>query len=162
MNDPFETAFAPPRATRATRPLPPLLPLPQEAADVASRLDCQPRNPDGTYCEHEDNSAFMMLFQASVKAVRGSFKHLSEDDIAMPPHQWFDAALARQIALHVLVTRFDVPKNRIVAELNRSKLAVKRAMEAVEARLRNQAFSETYETIVEETKTQIAGGQRHD
>ena len=56
-----------------------------------------------------------------MKGVRTGFSHLSEDDIAHPPHEWFDAALARQIAYHLMVNRYGVPKRRIVAELQRTR-----------------------------------------
>lgn len=89
------------------------------------------------------------LFEASVTGVQSSFTHLSKMDIAHPPHAWFDAALARQIAIHIVINRFDVPRRRLVEELERSREAVLRAMRTVDERMLNEDFSDSYETMAE-------------
>lgn len=87
------------------------------------------------------------LFEASIKGVQSSFSHLAYDDIAYPPHQWFDAALARQIAIHILVYQFEIPKRRISNELRRSRDGVQRALQTVQTRLANPEFHEAYEAM---------------
>ena len=131
---------------------------PEPRQGAKPHLDPQPRDPGGRYISHEGNEEFFQLFEASVKGVQSKFTHLSEADIAAPPHRWFDAAFARQIALYVLVKEFDVPKNRIVSELQRSKQAVKRAMDAVEERLLTAEFTESYQEIVAQTEAELGGG----
>jgi len=96
-----------------------------------------------------DNERVHRLFEASVKGVQTSFSHLSHDDIAYPPHRWFDAALARQIALHIMVNRFDIPKRRLALELQRSRESVTRALSTVTERLQNEAFSDSYEQMAD-------------
>ncbi len=96
-----------------------------------------------------DNERVHRLFEASVKGVQSSFNHLSHDDIAYPPHRWFDAALARQIAIHIMVTRFDIPKRRLALELQRSRESVSRALSTVTDRLQNDVFSESYDQMAE-------------
>lgn len=113
------------------------------APDAARKLDDVP--------VIKTNEPIERLFQASVKGVQTEFKHLSFDDIMYPPHQWFDAALARQIAIHVLNSRFDVPKRRIAMELVRSRAAVNRALEIVDGRLAHEDFAQCYELIVHKT-----------
>ena len=56
------------------------------------------------------------LFEAAVTGVQSHFNHLSPTDIAYPPHAWFAAALARQVALAKLNERYAVPKKRLAAE----------------------------------------------
>ncbi|MCR9122970.1 MAG: hypothetical protein NXH91_11935 [Phyllobacteriaceae bacterium] len=87
------------------------------------------------------------LFEAAVTGVQLRFKHLSKDDIIAPPHQWFDAALARQIALHLLHREFDVPKRALAGEIVRSREAVNRALRTVDERLQDEAFASSYSAI---------------
>ena len=78
-----------------------------------ARSTAQPEPDRPTDFKLAGHGAVMPLFEASVRGVQSRFAHLSEEDIAAPPHQWFDAALARQIALHLLVEHFDVPKRAV-------------------------------------------------
>lgn len=84
---------------------------------------------------------------ACVAAVQGEFRWLPLRDIIEPPHRQFDAALARQIALHLLIVRFEVPKRRVVELQERSREAVNRALRTVEERLSEPLFARTYERI---------------
>ena len=110
------------------------------------------RNPaacsNGPATPFTDDGGVHALLEVAVSAVQAAFPHLSKEDIAFPPHHWFDAALARQIAVHVMVAEFQVPKNRIVRELQRNKAQVQRAMETVEERMRSAEFKRTYGVIV--------------
>lgn len=92
---------------------------------------------------------FQVYFDASVTGVQTCFGHLSKEDIAHPPHRWFDAALARQIAIHILHNEFDIPRRQIVRELQRSRESVFRAMKVVDDRKMNGDFAESYDTMVE-------------
>lgn len=84
---------------------------------------------------------------ACVAAVQGEFRWLPLRDIISPPHRQFDAALARQIALHLLVRHFDVPKRRVVELQERSREAVNRALRTVDERLSSPLFAQAYERI---------------
>ena len=97
-----------------------------------------------------------------MKGVQSRFPHLSEVDIAAPPHQWFDAALARQIALHLLVEHFDVPKRAVAAELQRSREAVNRALRTVDDRLLLPEFQDAYATMAEGADAALASEDSHD
>lgn len=84
---------------------------------------------------------------ACVAAVQGEFRWLPLRDIVKPPHRQFDAALARQIALHLLIRRFDVPKRRVVELQERSREAVNRALRTVDDRLSSPLFAQAYERM---------------
>lgn len=120
----------------------------------------EPEAPAGYLLAGRD--AVVPLFEASVRGVQSRFPHLSEADIAAPPHHWFDAALARQIALHLLVQRFDVPKRAIVQELERSRDAVNRALRTVDERLQYPEFHDAYEAMAESAEAALAQGGDSD
>jgi hypothetical protein len=84
------------------------------------------------------------MMAACVAAVQGEFRWLPVHDIIDPPHSHFDAALARQIAIHLLICRFHVPKRRVVEMQARSREAVNRALRTVEERLSITPFSAAY------------------
>lgn len=103
-------------------------------------------------------SAVLPLFEASVRGVQSRFPHLSEADIALPPHHWFDAALARQIALHLLVEHFDIPKRAVAQELERSRDAVNRALRTVDERLQYPDFHDAYEAMAQSAQAALETG----
>lgn len=77
-------------------------------------------------------------------SVQTGFRHLALRHIINPPHQWFDAALARQIAIHILHVEFDVPRRRIVAMQDRQRGSIMMAVRAVDARLEEPMFARAY------------------
>ena len=87
------------------------------------------------------------IFQASVAAVAEGFPHLAVRDIIDPPHDMFDAALARQIVIHIMVGQFGLPKRRVVEMQQRSREAINRALLTVDNRLCEPAFETHYRTI---------------
>jgi hypothetical protein len=48
--------------------------------------------------------------------------------VIAPPHRWFDAALARQMVIHLMVKGFNIPKRRVVEMQGRSREAINRAL----------------------------------
>ena len=84
------------------------------------------------------------MMAACVAAVQGEFRWLPVHDIIDPPHSYFDAALARQIAIHLLVRRFHIPKRRVVEMQARSREAVNRALRTVDDRLSIIPFAAAY------------------
>lgn len=87
------------------------------------------------------------LFQVSVAAVSEGFPHLAVRDIIEPPHDMFDAALARQVVIHLMVSRFGLPKRRVVAMQERSREAINRALATIDNRLCEPAFERHYRHI---------------
>ena len=108
----------------------------RESSSVSTPL---PR-PDGPVSD---------LFEAAVCGVQSRLPHLSHADIAYPPHGLFDAQLARQIALHLVVRRLGAPKQRVARELARSREAVNRALKIVDERLAKPEFATAYEAMAE-------------
>ena len=74
----------------------------------------------------------------------------------MSSHQWFDAALARQLALHLLISAFEVPKRRVVAMQRRSREAINRGLRTIDSRRACPVFDQQYETMVERAQTLLA------
>lgn len=77
------------------------------------------------------------------------FRHLALRDIINPPHQWFDAMLARQIAIHILAAQFGVPKRRIVMMQERQRTSIAFAIHAVDRRLERATFEEAYRRMAQ-------------
>lgn len=92
---------------------------------------------------HDQSEMHDAIYHACIFAVREGFPHLRVRDIINPPHEWFDAALARQIVLHLMISQFSVAKRRVVAMQERSREAVNRALSTIDQRL---AASETFTT----------------
>ena len=119
------------------------LPAPAERPAKAAPADAPAPVPETAPREVD------ALFEASVSGVQTVFRHLSKADIAHPPHQWFDAALARQIAIHIAIRRFDVPLRRIARELERNRASVKAALQTVDERLKGQDFADSYRAMAQ-------------
>ncbi|MFK5980844.1 MAG: hypothetical protein QM488_18370 [Rhizobiaceae bacterium] len=92
---------------------------------------------------------FQTTYEASVSGVQSGFKHLSKENIAYPPHCWLDAALARQIAIHIMIEKFDIPRRQIARELERNRATILNAMRTVDERMLNPEFADSYETMSE-------------
>lgn len=90
-----------------------------------------------------------LLFQACTLAVVEGFPHLAVQEVIEPPHDMFDAALARQIVIHLMVSQFGLPKRRVVEMQQRSREAINRALATVDCRIGNPSFETHYRTIAE-------------
>ncbi|MCD2176478.1 hypothetical protein [Rhizobium sp. C1] len=95
---------------------------------------------------------------ASFAAVKTIFAWLPLRDIIEPPHQQFDAMLARQIALHITIRTFHVPKRRVVELQQRSREAVNRALRTIDERLDSPEFASIYRLI--QTRAREFFGQK--
>lgn len=93
---------------------------------------------------HSQASIHDGVFHACIMAVRDGFPHLSVQTIIDPPHEWFDAALARQVVVHMMVRVFLIPKRRVVEHQDRSREAVNRALRTIDARLLTPCFEKHY------------------
>ncbi|WP_254493644.1 hypothetical protein [Bartonella sp. B1099] len=85
-----------------------------------------------------------IMVTCSFKAVSGGFRHVPIRYIIDPPHGLFDAALARQIAIHILHYQFEVPRRRIVAIQERERTAVARSLRTINRRLEEPVFARAY------------------
>lgn len=94
------------------------------------------------FSEEERLQTMLACCYAAVQ--QGGFQHLALRDIINPPHEWFDAMLARQIAIHILATRFGVPKRRIVMMQARKRTSIAFAIRTIDRRLERVTFEEAY------------------
>ncbi|PTM92857.1 hypothetical protein [Mycoplana dimorpha] len=85
-----------------------------------------------------------MMLVCCYKAVHGHFSHLPLRDIIEPPHSLFDAALARQMAIHILNVEFGVPRRRIVAMQARQRTSISFAIIKIDERLECAVFERVY------------------
>lgn len=96
---------------------------------------------------YNEDERLQTMLACSYAAVKTGFSHLALRDIINPPHEWFDAALARQIAVHILATVFGVPRRRIVMMQDRQRTAIALAIVAVDARLEHPVFEAAYKRM---------------
>ncbi|MGO8323710.1 hypothetical protein ACC811_02365 [Rhizobium ruizarguesonis] len=92
---------------------------------------------------------------ACFAAVREGFPHLAVREIVDPPHEWFDAALARQVVMHLMVVELKWPKRRVVEVEDRSREAINRAIRTVNARLESLRFEAHYRTMARRARSLI-------
>jgi hypothetical protein len=95
----------------------------------------------------DSEQRFQTVFTACLKAVRCGFPHLAEKHICLPPHEWFDAALARQVLFHLMIEEFDVPKRRVGVEMGIGREAISRGLSVINRRLRDDAFVHSYNAM---------------
>ena len=102
---------------------------------------------------YDQKQVYEATVHASVCAVREGFPHLSIRDIIEPPHEWFDAALARQIVMHLGICEFGWPKRRVVEMEERSREAINRALRTIDSRMRHDRFAGQYMAMAERART---------
>jgi hypothetical protein len=93
---------------------------------------------------------------ACFAAVREGFPHLAVRDIVDPPHDWFDAALARQVVMHLMIVELKWPKRRVVEVEDRSREAINRALRTISSRLENLRFEAHYRSMARRTRSLIS------
>ncbi|EJF78825.1 Uncharacterised protein [Candidatus Bartonella washoeensis] len=86
-----------------------------------------------------------VMLSCSLKAVSGGFKHLPIRYIIDPPRGLFDAALARQIVIHILHYQFEVPRRRIVAIQARQRTSISLSLQVINRRLMEPVFAKAYQ-----------------
>ena len=91
-----------------------------------------------------NDDRYALEINACILAVRNGFPHLNARDIINPPHQWFDAALARQVVMHLMIRELDWPKRRVVEIEDRSREAINRALRTIDQRLETPRFETHY------------------
>ena len=101
---------------------------------------------------YDQKAVYEATIHACLVAVREGFPHLSVRDIVDPPHEWFDAALARQIVMHLVIREFGWPKRRVVEMEERSREAINRALRTIDARNSHDRFAIHYQAIAERAR----------
>lgn len=110
---------------------------------------------DPTAQTYSATSELEKNYVITVQSVQKQFSHLSEEEIFYPPHELFDAALARQIALHVMHYELSVPKRRLAVDLQRSREMLDRALKTVNRRKEKPQFEKTYKLIADDVRNTI-------
>jgi hypothetical protein len=98
---------------------------------------------------HSAQERFDAIMAAAIAAVSEHFSHLAVCDIIEPPHEWFDAMLARQVALHIVISFFDIPKRRVVEMQGRSREAINRGLRAIDRRCQDPVFKLQYDKMTD-------------
>lgn len=93
---------------------------------------------------YDEAQRMELMMACCFKAVQAHFSHLAVRDIVEPPHDFFDAALARQIAIHILNVEFAVPRRRIVKMQARQRTSISFAIQRVDDRLGCPVFARAY------------------
>lgn len=93
---------------------------------------------------YSEEERLQAMLAATYGSVRQHFSHLAVRDIINPPHRWFDAALARQIATYILVVEFDIPRRRVSALQMRGRTQILMAIRTVDERLQDVPFKRAY------------------
>ncbi len=101
---------------------------------------------------YDQRAVYDATIHSCLVAVREGFPHLTIRDIVDPPHEWFDAALARQIAMHLVIREFGWPKRRVVEMEDRSREAINRALRTIDARISHDRFASHYQTMAERAR----------
>ncbi len=97
------------------------------------------------------------LFEVALSAVQSAMPHLSKAEILDPPHGWFDAQFARQIAVHVTVRGLNVPQRRVAQINERRRGSICHAVRVVDTRITvSPAFCTTYLGISTAAKALVA------
>lgn len=106
-----------------------------------------------SFNHHDENERITVQYRCCVAAVQIDFNHISVADILEPPHHWFDALLARQIAIHLLTTKYHVPRRRLEIILKRSRSTIAAAVTTVDNRLSSPDFDRVYGEILERSES---------
>lgn len=107
---------------------------------------------------HDQLEVHNLTFHACVVAVANGFPHLPIDAIINPPHPWFDAALARQVVIHLMVNEFHIPKRRVVLVQQRTREGVNRGLKTIDIRLQTPAFEAHYRRMAVDAQSHFNNG----
>ncbi|OKP69602.1 hypothetical protein BTE77_27810 [Ensifer adhaerens] len=104
----------------------------------------------------DQKQIYEATLHACIAAVRDGFPHLTARDIMDPPHEWFDAALARQVVMHLVIREFRWPKRRVVEVEERSREAINRALRTIDRRLETPRFASHYRHMATEARALLS------
>lgn len=83
-------------------------------------------------------------YSVAITVVANRFCWLDPQLIENPPHTFFDAYLARQIAIHIACEFFGVPRRRLAEMTNRARARLAEAIAAIENRRSDAVFEHAY------------------
>ncbi len=98
------------------------------------------------YSEKERQSA---MIAAAYIAVQEHFSHLPLRDIINPPRDQFDAALARQCAVHIIANVFQVPRRRLTSVMGRQRTSTNFALARIDERREEPLFRAVHDRMGE-------------
>jgi hypothetical protein len=90
-----------------------------------------------------------LTFRVCVASVKKAFPHIPVAKIIEPPLRQFDAVLARQIVMHLMIARFGIPKKRVARLVSRDVNAINRAINTVDTRLDDDEFELHYRIMAD-------------
>jgi hypothetical protein len=96
-----------------------------------------------------EDELYDLTFRVCVASVKHAFPHIPVANIIDPPRGQFDATLARQIVMHVMIARFGLAKKRAGKLVGRHRISINRAIEVIDCRLEEPEFEAEYATIAE-------------
>lgn len=109
---------------------------------------------------HSQKDMYEATWSACVLATSEGFPHLSIAEIITPPHRMFDAALARQIAIHLMVNQFCWPRRRVYQETLHNRGTIGRGLHVIDERLQSVKFENHYRTIAARASDLLAASIR--
>jgi hypothetical protein len=95
-------------------------------------------------------------------AAQTGFPHLALSEIIDPPHQWFDAMLARQVALHLAHRLFDIPRRRVVDLTGRGRAGMRLAIITIDDRMNSEMFATAYRSWARHAQVLFDRAMSHD
>ncbi|WP_422371311.1 hypothetical protein [Hoeflea sp.] len=102
---------------------------------------------------YSDTELYDLTFRVCVASVKEAYPHIPVAVIIDPPHGHFEASFARQIAVHLIIARFGIPKRRAGKIVDRKRWSIGRAVEVVDRRLEEPEFEEQYRIIAERAES---------
>lgn len=96
-----------------------------------------------------------VAYATTISAVQECFPHLSWGQIMTPPHNMFDAALARQFALYLMVERFGVPKRRVCEIAGIGREVFWRFLPKFEDRIKTNNFANYVDKVEQLSREKI-------
>ncbi len=93
----------------------------------------------------EERSA--LKAECAYAAVHAEFGWLSMEQLLQPPTKMFDAKLARQIAIHIMVNHLALEQRHISRMQGRQRTSIHFALQAVERRLEDDRFAVSYDRM---------------
>lgn len=91
-----------------------------------------------------DDELYELSFRVCVAVVKETFNHIPAERIIKPIQGEFDAFLARQIVLHLLVHEFGLVRRRIGDLIDIRRSALNASIRTIDSRLDEPEFAAQY------------------
>lgn len=109
---------------------------------------------------HSQKDMYQATLNACYLAASEGFPHLTIAEIIDPPHRMFDAALVRQIVLHLMANQFCWPRRRIYQETLHNRGTIWRGMRVIDERLTSLKFENHYRNVAARASELLAASIR--